>query len=100
MDDDASLYTYKVNIKVWIWYDKTVRICKKNNYRKEMFNNMCITGVLHIYYRCINYICNILAQYTCIRYASHMQYTCGTFPSQRCVHMDVNDIKFYIIINN
>ncbi len=32
---------------------------------------MCITGAQHMYYRCMNYMCNT-QKHTCITYVSHM----------------------------
>ncbi len=44
--------------------------------------NMCIIGVLHMYYRCMNYMCNTPKHNTCI----------GTFPSvYLSKHLLLND---------
>ncbi len=44
-----------------------------------MYNicEMCIKDVLHMYYRCMNCMCNNRKQHTCITY----YHTCATFPS-------------------
>ncbi len=35
----------------------------------------CITGILYMYYMCMNYICSPQKHHTCITYISHMHYT-------------------------
>ncbi len=63
----------KANINIeWISRNKFYTCNTGVEYTLYYMYETCITGVLHMYYMCMNYMFDNLKYHTCITCASHM----------------------------